>query len=276
MPPLEQEARRAAINAERAYTALSTELVPPRGKVDLVVSDNVDYVNGYATPFPSNRIVVFAHPPTDASGPPNYEDWNSLVVTPELTHIFHLDRSRGIWRIGQAIFGRNPLLFPNLYQPSWVIEGLAVYFESRVTGYGRLESSEHSMIARAAALANRVPTLQSCLRAPHDSPSRWLVYGRCSSNISPHRREGEHRELSSEDPKLFRIFCLDIARRWGMCLDSGRVARLNRPRDAPPRSCTAGIRLPKRGTSPSCRAGERNSSFTRATRLGNYQARTKF
>ena len=45
-PPLEQEARRAAVNAERAYSALSTELVPPRGTIDLVVSDNVDYVNG--------------------------------------------------------------------------------------------------------------------------------------------------------------------------------------------------------------------------------------
>jgi len=150
-PPVEEEARRAAVNAERAYAELSTELVPPRGTIDLVVSDNVDFVNGYATPFPSNRIVVFAHPPTDASGLRNYDDWNALVVTHELTHIFHLDRSRGIWRFGQAIFGRNPLLFPNLYEPRWVLEGLAVYFESRLTGVGRLESSEHSMIARAAA-----------------------------------------------------------------------------------------------------------------------------
>jgi hypothetical protein len=91
-PALEQEARRAAVNAERAYTELSSELVPPRGTIDLVVSDNVDYVNGYATPFPSNRIVVFAHPPTDVSGLRSYDDWNSLVITHELTHIFHLDR----------------------------------------------------------------------------------------------------------------------------------------------------------------------------------------
>ena len=120
-PPLEAEARRAAVNAERAYAELSTELVPPRGTIDLVVSDNVDYVNGYATPFPSNRIVLFSHPPTDASGLRNYADWNALVVTHELTHIFHLDRSRGFWRGAQAIFGRNPLLFPNLYEPHWVL-----------------------------------------------------------------------------------------------------------------------------------------------------------
>jgi hypothetical protein len=175
-PPLEAEARRAAVNAERAYAELSTELVPPRGTIDLVVSDNVDYVNGYATPFPSNRIVLFAHPPTDASGLRNYADWNALVVTHELTHIFHLDRSRGFWRGAQAIFGRNPLLFPNAYEPRWVLEGLAVYYESRLTGVGRLESSEHSMIARAAALANRIPTLQELSPGTSRFPGGEVVY----------------------------------------------------------------------------------------------------
>ncbi len=175
-PNVEEEARRAAVNAERAYAELSTELVPPRGTIDLVVADNFDFVNGYATPFPSNRIVVYAHPPSDASGLRNYDDWNALVITHELTHIFHLDRSRGIWRFGQAIFGRNPLLFPGLYEPSWVIEGLAVYYESRMTGTGRLESSEHSMIARAAALENRVPTLQELSPGTSRFPGGEVVY----------------------------------------------------------------------------------------------------
>ena len=175
-PALEQEARRAAVNAERAYAQLSTELVPPRGVIDLVVSDDVDYVNGYATPYPTNRIVVYAHPPTDASGLRDYEDWNALVVTHELAHIFHLDRTRGIWSLGQAIFGRNPLLFPNLYEPRWVLEGLAVYFESRLTGYGRLESAEHLMTAHAAALANRIPTLQELSPATSRFPGGEVIY----------------------------------------------------------------------------------------------------
>src|SRR6185503_1244192 len=175
-PPLEQDARRAAVNAERAYEELSAELVAPRGTIDLVVADNVDCVNGYATPVPSNRIVVYAHPPIDASGLRNYDDWNALVVTHELTHIFHLDRSRGIWKFGQAIFGRNALLFPNLYEPRWVMEGLAVYFESRLTGYGRLESSEHLMTARAAALAGRLPRLQELSAGTSKFPGGAVIY----------------------------------------------------------------------------------------------------
>jgi hypothetical protein len=174
--PLEDQARRAAVNAERAYAQLVTELTPPRGPIDLVIADNVDYVNGYATTFPSNRIVVFAHPPIDASGLRHYDDWNALVLTHELAHVFHLDRARGIWKLGQAVFGRNPLLFPNAYAPSWVIEGIAVYFESRLTGTGRLESSEHSMIARAAVREDRLPTLQELSPGTSRFPGGEVVY----------------------------------------------------------------------------------------------------
>ena len=175
-PPLEEQARRAAVNAERAYIQLSRELVAPRGPIDLVIADNVDYVNGYATSFPSNRIVVFAHPPTDVSGLRHYDDWNALILTHELAHVFHLDRARGIWKVGQAVFGRNPLLFPNAYAPSWVIEGIAVYFESRLTGTGRLESSEHSMIARAALREDRLPTLQELSPGTSRFPGGEVVY----------------------------------------------------------------------------------------------------
>lgn len=164
------------MNAERAYAGLARELVPPRGTIDLVVADNTDYVNGYATPFPTNRIVVFAHPSSDEAALRNYSDWNELVITHELTHIFHLDRVRGIWSAGQKVFGRNPILFPNSYQPSWVTEGLAVYYESRLTGAGRLESGSHFMAARAAALAREVPHLAQLTRETSRFPGGSVVY----------------------------------------------------------------------------------------------------
>ena len=82
---LESEGRRGAADAERAFAELSSELKPPGGKVDLVIADNIDYVNGYATTFPSNRIVVYAHPPFDAPDLRNYDDWLRLVITHEIT-----------------------------------------------------------------------------------------------------------------------------------------------------------------------------------------------
>src|SRR6478735_8463129 len=45
---LEGEGRVAAAVAETAYAKLSAALTPPRGRIDLLVSDDVDYSNGYA------------------------------------------------------------------------------------------------------------------------------------------------------------------------------------------------------------------------------------
>lgn len=166
-PQLEDQARRAAVNAERAYAALARELVPPRGIVDIVLADNVDLTNGQATPFPTNRIIIYAYPPVDAPTLRYYGDWNALVIQHELTHIFHLDRARGWWRIAQKVFGRNPVLMPNLYTPAWLTEGLAVYYESRLTGFGRLAGTAHRTLAEAAARDTLLPRLdQLSLIAP--------------------------------------------------------------------------------------------------------------
>ena len=112
-PATEEIARRAAVSAESAYVKLSQHLHPPRGMIDIVVADNVDYSNGAASPFPSNRILIYANPPVNESALRFTDDPTDLVVTHELTHIFQLDRVGGIWRPLQKIFGRQPLLFPN-------------------------------------------------------------------------------------------------------------------------------------------------------------------
>jgi hypothetical protein len=232
-PALEELARRAAVNAEHAYTLLSTELVPPRGKVDLVIADNVDLTNGYATPFPSNRIVIYAHPPVDQPALRNYADWNQLVITHELAHIFHLDRAKGVWKLGRAVFGRHPALFPNAYMPAWVAEGLAVYYESRITGTGRLEGSEHYMVARAAAEAGAFPRLGELSLATSRFPGGETAYaygGFIFDYLSRTRGEKGVRdfiELSSGsifpltlNGKSKKAFGISFERAWKQWTDS--------------------------------------------------------
>ena len=226
-------ARRTAPNAERAFALLSRELVAPHGKVDLVIADNVDYTNGYATPFPSNRIVIFAHPPVDEIALRNYADWSQLVVTHELTHIFHLSRAEGIWKVGRYILGRHPILFPNAYMPAWVTEGLAVYYESRLTGSGRLEGSEHYMIARAAAEAGGFPQLGEISLATSRFPGGETVYAYGAfifDYLSRTRGEKSIRDfidLSSRsifpltlDGKSRKAFGISFSRAWKQWTDS--------------------------------------------------------
>ena len=175
-PELETVARRAAVQAETAYVQLSQHLAKPRGRIDIVISDDVDYTNGWAAPFPSNRIGIYANPPVFESALRFTDDPMQLVITHELTHIFHLDRVGGIWRLLQIPFGRVPYFFPGVYQPRWFVEGLAVYYESKITGSGRLLGSEHDMIARSAALEHRLPRLDQLSLANPIFPYGYSAY----------------------------------------------------------------------------------------------------
>ncbi len=163
-PDQEVLARRAAFLAESAYAQLSRELAPPAGPVDLLIADNVDASNGYAQVFPTNRVVIYAVPPIALRELRFHDEWLRLVITHEMAHIFHLDRARGAWAVGRALFGRNPLFFPNAFTPSWVKEGLAVHYESTLTGSGRGVSTEFPMVARTAVRDAFVP-----------GPQRWSL-----------------------------------------------------------------------------------------------------
>lgn len=176
-PNTEGLARRVAADAERAYSQLSEQLQPPRGKIDVVLTDDFDGSNGSATPFPTNRIIVYANPPVSESALRYTNDWAQMVISHELTHIFHLDRSRGIWLLGQRVFGRAAALFPNLYSPSWITEGLAVYEESKIAGGGRILGSEHRMIARSAAIDHDFPRIGALSLAQGRFPFGEQAYG---------------------------------------------------------------------------------------------------
>jgi len=165
----------AANEAERAYALLSTELHPPRGIVDLTLSDDVDTPNGFTSTFPSNRFTILLVPPVTDPALQTYDSWERLVITHELTHVFHLDRSRGLWKTLQAVFGRAPGLFPNQYQPTWVTEGLATYYETRFTGGGRAEGSFHREVVAADAAFGHA-------RSPWDA----LLFTRWPDGLAPY------------------------------------------------------------------------------------------
>ena len=152
-PEVEPVARRAAAYAEDAYALLSEQfLPPPGGRIDLVLANNADVANGFATVFPRPRVYVYLHPPADEPSLAFTEDWLKLLITHELTHVFHLDYAGGLWKPLRSVFGRSPLLFPQLYTPSWVVEGLATYYESLLTEGGRVRGTEQEMVLRTAIL----------------------------------------------------------------------------------------------------------------------------
>jgi hypothetical protein len=168
-PAQERLGERVAGEAEAAWTALAAHLPAPRRTVDLVVSDHVDLPNGITTVFPSPRIVLYPVPPTADVELQRYDRWLRLLLTHEITHVFHLDLARGWWRLGRAVFGRAPFLFPNLYLPTWLTEGLAVHFESELTGGGRDAGSYHRAVVAAQAAERGALTID----AANATSPRW-------------------------------------------------------------------------------------------------------
>jgi hypothetical protein len=146
------QAERVTRAAERAYPKITKALRwEPRSKTDILLIDQFDLPNGFATPLPFNTIGVFLAPPDEGELLDN-SDWLDMLLMHEFTHTVHLDKVRSLPHGMRNIFGRDPLFFPNLFQPSWAVEGLAVYNESDPgTGRGRLHGPVFEAWLRAEA-----------------------------------------------------------------------------------------------------------------------------
>ena len=155
---LEALGRRAGDLAERAHRELTAQFREgPSGRIDIVLSDHVDVSNGFATIWPSNRIVLYARPPADHLALAYFDDWLELLITHELAHVFHLDYGGAVGRVFRALLGRAPLpfSFPGAFVPGWVTEGLATWYESALTDAGRVHGTFHEMVLRTAMLEGR-------------------------------------------------------------------------------------------------------------------------
>ena len=154
---------RVAVVAERAWRELAARLAkPPRGRVDVVVSDDRDFANGYASVTPRPVVVAFAHPPFDDLDLATFSDWFEVLLAHEMTHVFHLEQAGGVSGVMRKVFGRVPMawpFFPHVNSPTWTIEGLAVWHETALTGSGRLAGTTTEMAVRTAAVESELPDL---------------------------------------------------------------------------------------------------------------------
>ncbi|MBX3618943.1 MAG: hypothetical protein KF891_02955 [Rhizobacter sp.] len=146
------QAERVARVAERIYPKVTASLGwEPRGRTEILLIDQYDLANGFSTPLPYNIIGVFLAPPDEGELLDN-SDWLELLLTHEFTHTVHLDKVRGVPGVLQRIFGRQPFFFPNIFEPTWAVEGLAVYNESDpASGRGRLRGPVFEAWLRAEA-----------------------------------------------------------------------------------------------------------------------------
>lgn len=170
-------AKRVAVLAEDVHTRLAPRMKSqPHERTNIVLLDAFDDANGWATPLPYNLITLFITQPHGESifGAGNYDDWMRLLITHEYTHIVQMDMVNSFPEVLQNIFGN--LYFPNMFQPVWLIEGLAVYEETELTGGGRNRSPVSDMVLRMAVLENNFPDISHAANYTEKFPNRYVPY----------------------------------------------------------------------------------------------------
>ena len=170
-------AKRAVVIAEDVHVRLVPRMKSqPHTRTNIVLVDAMDDANGSATPLPYNLITLYITQPFGVSifGISNHDDWMRLLITHEYTHIVHLDMVNGLPEVLGNIFGN--LYFPNLFQPVWLIEGLAVYEETELTGGGRNRSPAADMVLRMAVLENNFPPISHAANYTEKWPDGEVPY----------------------------------------------------------------------------------------------------
>lgn len=144
-------ASKAIQTAETLYPELSAFFDHhPLDKIELVVSDQQDKPNGYASPLPYNRVVIFSARPKGQVELNSSKDWLYTLLKHELSHTFHLDKVSHLPLALRSIFGRGLFLFPSLFQPNFLKEGLATYIETDWDkNEGRGQSPYYNMVLRS-------------------------------------------------------------------------------------------------------------------------------
>lgn len=151
LPEHQPVALQAAVLSEQLLSELERFFDwQPEHKIDILISPSADTPNGYATPFPYNRIVLFPAQPGLHGELSDYHNWMEDLLRHELVHIIHLDKARQLPLTLRSVFGRYLFLFPNLFQPNFYKEGLATFIEtSWDKGTGRGQSAYYDMILRS-------------------------------------------------------------------------------------------------------------------------------
>ena len=212
-------AKRAVVIAEDVHAKLVPRMKSqPHDRTNIVLVDAMDDANGSATPLPYNLITLYITQPFGESifGASNYDDWMRLLITHEYTHIVHLDMVNGPASVLSNIFGN--LYFPNLFQPVWLIEGLAVYEETALTGGGRNRSPASDMVLRMAVLEDNFPPVSHAANYTERFPDGQVPYlfgGSFTAFIAKKYGREKLADLS-----------LDYSGRWWPFLVNGTARRV--------------------------------------------------
>lgn len=162
----------------------------PTEKIEIIVSDATDFENGFAITVPYNRVNLFTVGPSSASQLGYTSDSLELLVIHEIFHIVHLEISSGIPAFFNRVFGK--FWPPNQIVPTWLVEGMAVYAETKLTSGGRIRSPLLDARLRLSALEGDLWEFDDLTNVSRRTPGgtgAYLYGGRFLAELVAHHGE---------------------------------------------------------------------------------------
>ena len=173
----EEEASYTLFTARKFYKKLQTLWgMDVKDKINILLTDSFDASNGSATFFPFNRVEIYLFNPMPDTKLGSCKEWIDLVLSHEMTHIFNMNAGSGFTYFMRKIFGTNPFFYPMIFAPAWVMEGVAVYIESRLTASGRLNSPDYKIMLNRIASTRGMPGVIHVFGEPTDWPGPAAKY----------------------------------------------------------------------------------------------------
>ncbi len=177
---LEAPAREVAWHAERAYRLLAADFEPPPGRLQLVLADVGDVVNGFADPVNLVAGVYTAQFRLADFFNPRLDSWWEAVVFHEVAHLFDLTQVQGPLKERTRIFGQLPA--QSAIKPFPFVEGAVVYLKYKKLGASRLNEAVTRMFLRQMVLSGAFPSLDEIRQAY--GRTRWPYLGFLVYNYS--------------------------------------------------------------------------------------------
>lgn len=172
---LSEMAQQVAGHAEAAHRLLGEHFkVYPKGRVQILLTDQSDSANGFATVLPYNLMILRVTPPEADRHLAHYDDWLKLLTFHEYTHIVNLSDAGYPAKAFKVLFGK--LVAPNALSPQWVMEGIATYFETALTEAGRGRSGQTEMLLRTDILNKQFLKIDEAAGTIYDWPSHQAPY----------------------------------------------------------------------------------------------------
>ncbi|HAP44524.1 MAG: hypothetical protein A2087_14805 [Spirochaetes bacterium GWD1_61_31] len=162
--------------ADASYEEITSLLAcePVFQRFPVVITPEVDQVNGYYTNYPYPRIVLY-QAATDANGSlAGFDNDLFKLFYHELTHAVSLSQRGPLQRLLAGLFG-DPFSLNSLRTPLNLVEGITVAFESR-NGFGRASDPFAGALLRQDILEGEWKSFYQTTGVYSAWPGRTLFY----------------------------------------------------------------------------------------------------